>query len=201
MYYHGHMPRKIDQNARREEIAEAVWSVIVEEGVAAVSVRSVAARAEIAVGSLRHVFPTRDELVEFSAELMILRTTERLRSLPASDDPVRYALDVCTALLPLDADSRAEVMVNLALIAEAPAIPRLAEIRDDAHRQLRELCRTLVGFLRGTGPEAVDDIATDRLHALVDGLALHLLTTEQDADSRWAVDVLRRELEATAAGR
>ena len=65
------MPRKIDRDRRKAQLAEAVWRIVVERGIGAVSVRAVAEEAGVAVGSLRHVFPTRAELLEFSAELMV----------------------------------------------------------------------------------------------------------------------------------
>ena len=188
------MPRIIDRDARREEIAEAVWAVIVDQGIAAVSIRTVAARAGLAVGSVRHVFPTRDELVEFAAELMIRRTTERLLALDAPQDPLEYSLALCRALLPLEADSRAEFEVNLALIAEAPAVPRLEAIRDDAYRGLGDLCRNLLSHALGLEPAEVPDLRVRRLHALIDGLGLHLLTESGAADPDWAMDLLRAEL-------
>ena len=39
------MPRTIDHDARRAELAEAVWRVILHRGIGAVSVRTVAAEA------------------------------------------------------------------------------------------------------------------------------------------------------------
>ncbi|ERK69927.1 transcriptional regulator, TetR family, partial [Leifsonia aquatica ATCC 14665] len=137
------MPRTIDRDARKAQLAEAVWRVIVERGIGAVSVRTVAAEAGVAVGSLRHIFPTRTELLEFSAELMVDRATARILALPVGD-PREHALDVLRQLLPLTPDSRAELEVNIALIAEAPALPGLARIRDEADRALTGACLGLV---------------------------------------------------------
>lgn len=51
------VPRTIDRDARKEQLAEAVWRVVRERGIGAVSVRTVAEEAGVVVGSLRHVFP------------------------------------------------------------------------------------------------------------------------------------------------
>lgn len=200
------MPRTIDRDARKAQLAEAVWRVIVDRGIGAVSVRTVAAEAGVAVGSLRHVFPTRTELLEFSAELMVERVTARISALPAGDDPRQAAMDVLRELLPLTPDSRAELEVNIALIAEAPALPELARIRDDADRALGAACLHLVASLTGRSADtALDQEALDpealhqealRLHALVDGLAIHLLVRGGDPD--WALDVLRAEVDRLA---
>src|SRR6478736_8211710 len=187
------MPRMIDRDARKAELAEALWRVIVDRGIGAVSVRSVAAEAGVAVGSLRHVFPTRTELLEFSAELMVERATARIRALPVDGDPRDAALDVLRQLLPLTPDSRAELEVNIALIAEAPALPGLARIRDDADRALGAACLHLVEHLARRDADADLRREAVRLHALVDGLAIHLLV--RGGEPGWALDVLRAEVD------
>lgn len=188
------MPRKIDRDQRKAQLAEAVWRIILARGVGAVSVRSVAEEAGVAVGSLRHVFPTRAELLEFSAELMVQRARERIRALPRSEDYQQYALDVLLQLLPLEPDSRAELEVNIALIAEAPALPELVTIRNHAYQQLGEACTQLVELLVQRPRDGQVLGQARRLHALIDGLAIHLLMQSTWQDNAWAVDILREEL-------
>lgn len=192
------MPKLIDVDKRRHDLAAAVWTVVRERGIGAVSVRTVAAEAGVAVGSLRHVFPTRTELVLFSAELMLTQARERINSVPRSGVIADDALAVLRELLPLSPDARAELEVNLALIAEAPAVPELSGIRDRATAELAELCTAIAHWLMSGGADAPTSAAAtragQRLYALVDGLALHLLSAPADADPTWAVDILRDEI-------
>lgn len=181
---------------RRAKLAQAVWEIIATHGISAVSVRTVAAEAGMAVGSLRHLFPTQAQLLEFSAELMIQRATERIGQTPPCDDPLEYALDVIKHVLPLTPESRREFEINLALIAETPAHPNLARTRDLAHEALLDLFTRIVGSLRSEsmpGSES-DEYLAIRLLALADGLGLHLIHRPPEADTQWAVDIIRREL-------
>lgn len=162
-------------------------------GVGAVSVRTVAQEAGVVVGSLRHVFPTRAELLYFSAELMEERVAQRVLAVPEDTDHRRFALAVLKELLPLTPDSRAELEVNLALVAEAPAVPGLAMVRDHAHQQLANLCTRLVQMLCERHDDQKSVQQAQRLHALVDGLALHLLHSTSP-DGGWAVDIVKDEL-------
>lgn len=182
-----------------EQLAEAVWATVREHGISAVSVRTVAARAGVAVGSLRHVFPTRSELLRFSAELTVRRATERVMAVPRDGAPITVAQAMLEELLPLDEDRRTEMDVNVALIAEAPALPEIVPIRDEAARGIRRLCRVVVNMLGWPAGAGADQQAT-RLHIMVNGLALHLLSAPEGAEVTWARDLLRRELEQVSRG-
>ena len=188
------MPRTIDRDARKAQLAQAVWQVILDRGISAVSVRSVAEQAGVVVGSLRHIFPTRAELLEFSAELMVQRATERVLTVPEGSDLAEYALEVLKNFLPLHADSRAELEVTIALIAESPALPQLIPIRNRAHEELGNACLRLTEKLarRPSDPELIE--RARHLHAVLDGLAIHLLTEPRGNDSTWATEILRKEL-------
>lgn len=187
----GYTPRE----ERKARLAEAVWEIVLEHGISAVSVRSVAARAGMAAGSLRHLFPTQSELIEFSAELMVERATERVSAVVPGPDPVEYVVAVISELLPLTPATRREFELNMALIAETPANPGLARARDDAHARLLDLFVRLAGFLRDEDPaEAGPRHDGRRLLALCDGLGLHLLHQSADADTGWAIDLIREEL-------
>jgi AcrR family transcriptional regulator len=190
----------MNRDERKAQLAEAVWRVVLDRGIGAVSVRTVAQEAGVVVGSLRHVFPTRTELLEFSAELMMRRATARIVATPPLDDPEEYALAVLRHLLPLEPDSRAELEVNIALIAEAPALPGLERIRTEAYEQLGEGCVRVVEMLTGRGRDDRTLQDARRLHAVVDGLAIHLLVRPASDDPGWALDIVRAEITRISRG-
>lgn len=198
------MPSRINREARKAELAEAAWRVILRSGVSAVSVRTVADEAGLAVGSLRHVFPTRTELLVFSAELMMERANERIRNLPQQGSVEEYVLAVVKNLVPFTEQTRAEMDVNIALVAEATAVPELKALRDSAHEQIAVACIRLAAMLREEDTEDPSEGATRngrRLHALADGLALHLMHRAESEDLELAVELLQEEIRSIAAGR
>lgn len=183
-----------DRDVRKVQLAEAVWQVILDKGISAVSVRTVAQQAGVVVGSLRHVFPTRAELLVFSAELMVQRATERVLATPKHQDVTVYAHEIMKHFLPLEADSRAELEINIALIAESPALPELISIRNHAYHRLGDACIQVAELLtsRKRDPDLVN--SARRLHAVVDGLAIHLLMESPEHDSAWVTEILHEEL-------
>ncbi|WP_053004889.1 TetR family transcriptional regulator C-terminal domain-containing protein [Kocuria sp. SM24M-10] len=130
---------------------------------------------------------------------MVQRATDRIVALPSSGDAQQYALDVLMQLLPLDPHSRAELEVNIALVAEAPALPELVTIRNHAYQQLGEGCTRLVELLTGRPRDEHILHQARRLHALIEGLALHLLMQFPSEDSVWAIEILREELARIAS--
>ena len=165
------MPKVVDHAARREQLAAALWRVVLREGVEAASLRRVAAEAGWSVGSLRHYFDTQADLLHFAMELVIRRVTERVAALPEEADPHAAATDLLHQFLPLDADRRAEMEVWLAFASRALVDPSLRELRDEAHTGVRGVCRRAAELLGAPNP----DLEAERLHALVDGLAQHAI--------------------------
>lgn len=186
----------IDRDERRAEIAEALWRIVLREGASGVSVREVAAEAGISVGSLRHVFADKEELLEFSMRLIYERVAERLRRHDRIRNPLRWAEAALSEVLPLDDDRRVEMHVNLAMVTESVAHPGLAAAAREAHDGLRSLCATVLTVLDEHGLlGAGRDLDADAiaLHALVDGLAMHLLLADTESPAR-AQRVLRDHL-------
>jgi AcrR family transcriptional regulator len=162
------VPKIVDHDARRAELAHAVWAVVRREGIEHASVRTVAAEAGCSAGSLRHYFPTQSELLAFALQVVVDRVRARVAGLDRDPDPARTARRLLHELLPLDGERRAENEVWLAFTARAMVDPSLREVhdRDD------ELRRSWTGVARML---AVDDpeLEGERLHALVDGLCVH----------------------------
>lgn len=196
------MPKLIDHDERKRRLAEAAWRVIVRDGVAAASVRTVAAEAGLSTGSLRHLFGTHADLLVFALQLVIDRAAARIASLPADPRPAVAVEAVAAELLPLDRDRRAEMEVYLALFAAANTNVDLRETRDTAHRQMHDACRWMIGRLaEGDALDAAADRELEalRLHALIDGLAAHLTYGVAGADPEGARRVLRRHIRSLAA--
>ena len=174
----------VDHAERREQLAGALWRLVMRDGIEAATVRRVAAEAGWSAGSLRHYIETRSELLRFAMELVVQRVSERVQAL--GDDAEPRAL--LHQVLPLDDERRAEMQVWLAFTMQALVDPELGELRDAAHAALRDLCARAVGE---------EGAAAEQLHALVDGLALHaVLAPDVSTPARQA-----ELLDAALAGR
>lgn len=196
------MPRKIDREQRKQELATALWDVILNEGMAAVSIRSVAKEAGVVPGSLRYIFPTRAELVMYSARLMIDKVTARIRALPPAQSAWDYSLAVIAELIPLDDERRAEFDINLSLAVEARTIPELRDILREASDGLLDICRRVVCGVRGLPEGSADssvELQAHALHSLIDGAWFRIFQQDPGDDTAWALRVIEEQLDRIAA--
>lgn len=170
------MPKIVDHDARREQIADALFQVVREHGIHTVSVRSVAAAAGTSPSALRHYFGTQDELLGFALQATVDRVRARLEPRLPDLSGRAGARTVLEQMLPLDATRRGETEVYIAFVTRAQADPALRAIRDRAEAASRRAVDVAVRMLVDSGelgagrdPEA----ESQRTYALVDGLALH----------------------------
>ncbi|MEV0169352.1 TetR family transcriptional regulator [Nonomuraea fuscirosea] len=183
------MPKVVDHQARRIELAEAVWQVIARDGIAEVSVRAVAAAAGWSTGTLGHYFRSRADLVAFAAELVVERVTERvvarLQDLPTRLTPIERARALLVETMPGDPERFTESSIAFAFLALGLRDPRLAAIQQRHFGGMYDLCRTLVHDLASHGAPLAGsspDSAARRLHAVVDGLSVHVLAGHLTAE-------------------
>ena len=169
------MPKLVDHEQRRKELAGAVWRVIVRDGVAEVSIRSVAAESGWSSGALRHYFATRAELLAFACEQVIEQVTNRLSTMQPAGS-VRDAVgDILLQTMPVDADRHTEASIAFAFLALGLGDPGLARVQRLHFTSMYELCLRLVRQLVPTPRGASHETLARRLHALVDGLTVHVL--------------------------
>lgn len=167
------MPKLIDHSQRRTDIAEAAWRVVLRDGVAGVSVRAVAAEAGLATASLRHSFPTQSSLLTCCFELVLEHAEARIANLPQAGTVREQAEQALLQTLPLDPERKAEMQVWIAFSAAAMVDDELRTVHARGHEALRGLCRAVVA---GLAPTREREVESARLHALVDGLAMHIVT-------------------------
>lgn len=193
------MPKRIDHEERRRQLAEALWRVVVREGLESVSLRHVAAEAGVSMGMVQHYFATKDEMLLFALASMTERVGGRMAqafaALPDPDDPKQRVRAVLLAVLPLDDERRVEAQVGVTFLARAPVDARLADYLRSGYAEGHEF---LAGQLQAAGVDDPEQQA-HLLFALVDGLTAHTLAGHHTPEA--ALAVLAAQLDAVFARR
>ena len=172
------MPKIVDHELRRKELGAAVWRVILQDGLGEVSIRSVAAEAGWSSGALRHYFSTRAELLAFACDLVIDQVTTRISNMRHTGNVREAVRDVLLQTMPADATRHIEASIAFAFLALGLGDSELARIQRIHFTKMHELCVQQIQRLDAEYVLAIHatlDTAAHRLHALVDGLTLHVL--------------------------
>ncbi|RZU19966.1 TetR family transcriptional regulator [Kribbella rubisoli] len=199
------MPKIVDHDTRREEIAEALWRVVRRDGIRAASVRTIAAEAGWSAGAVRYYFPDQDGLLSFAMDLVSRRVTDRVSAIEPKGSVETIVLRYLDEVLPLDAERRAEFDVWLAFMAQARAesgAGALQEHLGKVHNELRQLCESLLHSLADAGVlrDGLDlRREVELLHALLDGLALHAAIQPDRTTPTRLRQLMRRHLESLMA--
>ena len=182
------MPKVVDIQERRAELADAAAQLIARAGVGAATMREVAAEAGWTTGALTHYFADKRELLlfTFKSSLEQRRTARHSRELDRPRDALLAALE---GALPLDVERRRHWMVTIAFCAQAAGDEELSTAQRDAYREFRASTAAL-SVRCGIVGEAGAPALAEQLIAVADGIALQALF---DPDS-WPADRQRTTL-------
>ena len=170
------MPKVVDHEERRAQLAAAVWRLVSSEGLDALTVRRVAAEAGWSTGALVHYFPDKEALVLFAFRTVADRVGRRVdRAAEQSSDALAVARSLLLEGLPIDSGRRAEVRVWFAFLGLALTRPGLAKAQRVAYRGWRSRLAQLLRTAQRDGridPDVNAEREAAELVALVDGLAV-----------------------------
>jgi AcrR family transcriptional regulator len=172
------MPKKVDHDARREELVLAAWRVIAANGIDEVTIRDIARESGYSSGVLAHYFKNKDDLLAHALRLSHTRIRKRYDTevdTPAAVDALRAIL---IDNLPMDEQRDLETRIEMSFWARALRNEELHGIQQKESETLRELLRELV-------EKAQKDKAIAKRHdreeilellgAMIDGISLHAL--------------------------
>ncbi|MEV7559649.1 TetR/AcrR family transcriptional regulator [Streptomyces sp. NPDC089795] len=175
------MPKQVDHAGRRRLIAEAVCRLADERGLEGVTLRDVAARAQVSMGAVQRCFRTKEEMLVFAlghiGEQVMERVQARLVRSPAQSAGTALGHAV-TEIALLREEHRAEARVWLAFVAQATVSEVLAGTLKANYAILHEAFTRLVAEAAedADGAGRLDAPREARtLLALADGLTAHVL--------------------------
>ncbi len=170
------MPKVVDHEQRREELAAAVWRIAAHEGLEAVTVRRVADEAGWSTGALVHYFSDKEELLLFAFRTGADRVGRRMAATEArTADPLELARAMLAVGLPVDRARQEEVRVWFAFLGLALTRPVLARAQRVTYRSWRDRVAEYLSAAQRDGAIRADvDPAAEAaaLVALVDGIAV-----------------------------
>jgi AcrR family transcriptional regulator len=160
----GTRPQRADARRNRERVLAAAEDVLAADGMSA-SMRAVADRAGVGLGTIYRHFPTREALYQAILAARMEQLVAAGRAATTADDPGAAFFDFLTRIL----DSARDKKALSDVLAEAGLDPKsgLSRITDD----MREVLATLLSRAQKTGAVR-PDLRMPELFALLTAVSL-----------------------------
>lgn len=190
------MPRVVNHEVRRREVAAIAAQVVVKEGRAGLTVRNVAQAAGCSTTVVSHYFTDMAELFYETYAFAASRTALRIQAV-LDNDPTNIT-GLIEATLPLDNERIEEWRIWFAFWSEALTSPLFASdqrIRAQKAVERIEKCLQLLHQNKKL-PKSVNTAhAADRLAALIPGIASEAIFDPQKWPASRQRQTLRTELQ------
>ncbi len=169
------VPKIVDHDQRRAELVEAAWRVIARDGLAQTTTREIAREAGYSNGVLAHYFADKEAILDRALQLAFDRTSARIKEWTDEHHGLDALRGALLLALPLDAESRLGVEVEVSFWGRAVGNPALGAVQDARLRAWAKVIRQLVTGAIETGqlrPDVPINETVDLLTAVIDGLSL-----------------------------
>ncbi|MSU29950.1 TetR family transcriptional regulator [Staphylococcus sp. McC-251-APC-3A2] len=169
------MPKIINHEKKKVQIIQYAFDSIVENGVKGSTVRQIAKLAEMTPGQIRYYFPNHSELLNAVMSTVELKVRRRIEIIFTSENlnTIDKAKASLLSVLPLDQERLADMEVWMAFRYDIHEYGQ--STFDDG---IDQLCNSVLTLLKNE--HLLKDnlnihLNSMKLHALIDGLALHKL--------------------------
>ena len=193
LYIITEMPKLVDHNERRAEIAKAAASAIDEVGLDRVRLVDVAKRASCTTGAVRHYFPDKNAVLGAALEHVLTNLTTYIPgAIPRRKDapPVESFLEALAEILPIDEARRRDWRIWIAFCGRAVRMPALAKQHRDAYAQIQQsLANAMVDVGVAHSVPDAQQLAVSVVSAL-DGLGLRAILEPEE----WSANRLQSML-------
>lgn len=127
-----HVPKVVDHDQRRREIVEAIWAVIVRQGLVNATMREIAKEAGYSSGILVHYFTDKADLFVQALQAAHREVHRILKESPTYGELIGLSAlrEYMLACLPLDERRRMLAAVEISFWGEAIGNPALLGVND-----------------------------------------------------------------------
>ncbi len=174
------MPKIVDHDSRRRELAMVAASLVATRGVGKCTVRNLARAAGFSTGVVSHYFRDSGEMLFAAYQTAFRSAARRFRADLLADDSLTGVLSALERNLPLSPDAVAEWKVRIAFWGVTDFGDAIREFEESASDNFVSLLADQLQELQAAGTLRADpnarSVAAD-LEAMLTGLAIqHLMS-------------------------
>src|SRR6266581_4365101 len=171
------MPKIVDHDQRRRELAQAAWNVIAESGIDGATTREIARESGYSTGVLAHYFERKDDILLEALRISHDRINKRLGGLLEPQKGLEALRTFCYDTVPSGEQQVRETILEMSFWSRALVNTELREVQRTESAHWRAVLRDLIVTAQQRGELAAGDpeIITELLGGLIDGLSVHAL--------------------------
>lgn len=191
------MPKIVDHDARREEVAEATWRVIARQGIEATTVKEIAKETGFSTGIFAHYFKNKNDLLLYALQLASIRIGARMWKKGEEASGGEVLGSVLLEALPLDRERRLEWKIWVTFWGQAASDTALTEEQKHWYVEYRSLVRGLILDGQRSGHFRTDIDAgeeADSMVAFVDGIGLQATLDPRRFPPEYQIKLLEQRL-------
>jgi AcrR family transcriptional regulator len=171
------MPRVVDHEDRRHELAQAAWRAIVKYGLDGTTTRLIAKESGYSAGVLAHYFESKDEILLEALRISHDGLDKRIRDAVDNKEGFDALRTFCIEVLPTSEQPTRETHLEMSMWSRALHNDELRSVQRSESSRWRRLVERLIVDAQRSG-ELVDlpprTIAV-LLSAVIDGLSIYAL--------------------------
>jgi TetR/AcrR family transcriptional regulator, transcriptional repressor of bet genes len=192
------MPKIVDHEQRRDEIALVACRVVAEHGFDQATIVRIAREAGYTTGMVAHYYDTKQEIVIAALRLILRRIEERLTRPAAEGESAPDLLTVLAEALPVDEHRLIECAFWTAFWGQVSADKKLKRINAWVHR---EYMRLFERCLEQGWPDwaqwsaAVRDQVLRSVVTFINGLTASAVASQSDWPAAKQIEQLRLHLQ------
>jgi AcrR family transcriptional regulator len=190
------MPKIVDHEQRREEIAHVACQVVAQYGFEQATVARIARAAGYTTGMVAHYYESKQDIILAALRLILLRIEERLTRERASSQTA--LLEVLSEALAIDAQRFTECAFWMAFWGQVSADKKLRRLNAWVHRQyMRLFARCFAEHWPewAAWPPPVRDQVLRSVVTFINGLTASSVTSPGDWPAGRQSDQLRLQLD------
>ncbi|MDB6044216.1 MAG: transcriptional regulator, TetR family [Gammaproteobacteria bacterium] len=190
------MPKIVDHEQRRDEIALVACRVVAEHGFDQATIVRIAREAGYTTGMVAHYFDTKQEIVIAALRLILRRIEERLTR--PDEDVQADLLTVLTEALPVDEHRFTECAFWTAFWGQVSADKKLKRINAWVHREymrLFERCLAQGWPEWGQWSPGVREQILRSVMTFINGLTASAVASQSDWPAAKQIEQLRLQLQ------
>jgi AcrR family transcriptional regulator len=171
------MPKIVDHEDRRRELAEAAWRVIIKHGLDGATTRLIAKESGYSAGVLAHYFESKDEILLEALRISHENIERRVPQVIEGREGLDALRAFCLDILPTGEQQVRETHLEMSFWSRALVKAELLAVQRAESSRWRRVLQSLVEAAQRTGEIGDFDprIVAVNLSALMDGLSIYAL--------------------------